>query len=135
MWRLMVPKARHMVALAIFVPLLLVLLHVVARHTDPYEAAEQFLMSDARVAESVGSVARVDFKFWDGFHFASSSNGGEANFTFDVSGSKRVSTIEVHLRSSSGVWRVVIAEVRSSNGETARIVGAAERRGQLLLLA
>lgn len=125
MWRLIKPKGRHLVALVVFLSLFLALLYVVARHTDAYEAAQRFIASDARVIESVGSVTRVDFKFWEGFHFTSSANGGEANFTFEVVGSKGVSIIEVHLRSSSGVWRVVIADVRSANGATARIVGAA----------
>lgn len=123
MWRLMLPKARHVVALAVFLVLLLALLYVVARHTDPYEAAERFLMSDARVSAAVGPVKQIDFKFWDGFHFISSSNGGEANFTFEVTGGKGVSTIEVHLRSSSGTWHVVTADVRAPGGVATRIVG------------
>ena len=125
MWRLMVPKARHVVALVVFLSLLLSLLYGVTPRTDAYEAAERFVLADARVAESVGSVIRAEFKFWNGFHFTSSSNGGEANFTFEVVGSKKVSTVEVHLRSSSGVWRVVTADVRTSDGATSRIVGTA----------
>lgn len=118
MWRLVVPKARHVVALIVFVSLLLPLLYMATRHTDPYEAAERFLSSDVRVVESVGSVTRIDFKFWDGFHF----NGEEANFTFEVTGSKGASVIEVSLRRSSGVWRVVTTEVLSAEGAASRIV-------------
>ena len=125
MWRLIVPKRRHVISLIVFLGLFLPLLYVVARHTDPYEAAEQFLSSDARVSAAVGPVTRIDFKFWDGFTFNSSSNGGNANFTFAVTGTKGVSVIEVHLRSSAGVWRVVIADVRASDGTSARLVGAA----------
>jgi hypothetical protein len=126
MWRLIQPKGRHLVALVVFVSLLLTLLYVVTRQTDAYEAAERFVSSDARVAESVGTVTRIDFKFWEGFQFMSSANGGEANFTFEVVGSKGgISIIEVHLRSSSGTWRVVTADIRSSEGATSRIVGMA----------
>lgn len=125
MWRLMVPKARHVIALAVFTLLLLALLFVVERNSDPYEAAERFLSSDVRVAAAVGPVTRIKFKFWAGFDVVSSSNGGVANYTFEVTGSKGVSMIEVHLRSSSGVWQVVTADVRSSEGATSRIVGAA----------
>ena len=123
MWRLMLPKARHIFALVFFALFLFVLLYVVVRQTDPYEAAEKFVASDARVSALVGSVSRVKLKFWNGFQFISSSNGGEANFTFEVTGSERVSTIEVNLRSSAGVWRVVTADIRSDNGVVARIVG------------
>ena len=53
MWRLMMPKPRHLIVMAIFVSLLLLLLYAVTRHTDPYEAAERFLVSDSRVTASV----------------------------------------------------------------------------------
>lgn len=124
MWRLMLPKARHVGTLVVFLSLLLAVLYVVARHTDPYEAAERFLLSDVRVSAAVGSVNRVDFKFWEGFHFASSSNGGEANFTFEVAGSRGSSVVDVHLRSASGVWRVVTADLRAPGGDAVRIVGS-----------
>ncbi len=121
MWSLIIPKRRHVVALIIFLALFLPLLYTVARHTEPYETAEQFLLSDDRVASSVGPVDRIDFRFWEGFHFT----GGDANFTFEVTGSKGTSIIEMHLRNSSGVWRVVTADVRASDGSTSRIVGFA----------
>ncbi len=124
MWRLIRPKGRHLAALAVFLSLLLTLLHVTARHTDAYQAAERFISSDARISESIGTVQAINFKFWDGFHFTSSSNGGDANFTFEVVTNRGLSIVEVKLLSSSGVWRVVIADVRSSNGATLRIVGA-----------
>jgi len=125
MWRLTMPKARHFIALAVFVPSLLILLYVVERNSDSYEAAERFLATDVRVVASVGSVTRIDFKFWEGFEVVGSSNGGTARYTFEVTGSKGVSIVEVILRSSLGVWRVVTADVRTSDGATSRIVGAA----------
>jgi len=125
MWRLMLPKTRHIVALVVFASLLFAVLYFTERHSDSYEAAERFLASDARVASIVGPVSRVEFKFWEGFEAVSSVNGGEAHYTFEVAGSKGVSTVKVHLRSSSGVWRVVTADVRASDGTTSRIVGAA----------
>lgn len=123
MWRLMAPKARHIFALVFFSLLLFVVLYFTERHSDSYEAAERFLASDARVASFVGPVARVDFKFWAGFEAVASLNGGEAHYTFEVAGSKGVSTIEVHLRSSSGIWQVVTADARFSGGTVSRIVG------------
>lgn len=120
MWSLIVPRRRHVVALIIFLALFLPLLYVVARHTEPYETAERFLLSDSRISSSVGPVSRVEFRFWDGFHFT----GGDATFAFEVTGSKGTSIIELHLRSSSGVWRVVTADVRTLDGSTTRLVGS-----------
>jgi hypothetical protein len=45
MWSLIIPKRRHVVGLVVFLVLFLPLLYVVARHTEPYETAEQFLLS------------------------------------------------------------------------------------------
>ena len=125
MWRLVLPKARHIFALVLFASLLFAVLYITERHSDSYEAAERFLASDTRVASIVGPVSRVEFKFWEGFEAVSSFNGGEAHYTFEVTGSKKMSTVGVHLRSSSGVWRVVAADVRASDGATLRIVRAA----------
>lgn len=118
MWRMIVPRARHLAALAVFLLLFLVLLYFAIRYSDRYGAAEQFILSDARVTESVGSVTRAKFEFWDGFHMS----GGEANFTFKVTGTKGVFTTKVQLRRSSGRWRVMAADIRSANGATSRIV-------------
>lgn len=122
MWRLSFPKARHVVALTVFLLLLLISIYVLTRHTASYEAAEKFLMSDARVSSAVGPVERIKFKFWDGFDFSSLPNGGEATFTFEVTSIKGTSIVELHLRSSSGTWRVTAAEVRAPRSLAARIV-------------
>lgn len=123
MWRMILPKPRHVVTLAIFTTLLLGLLYVIERNSDSYAAAERFLWSDAQVAALVGPPTRIDFKFWRGLDVVSSSNGGRASYTFEVSGNKATAIIEVQLRSSSGVWRVVTADVQASDGSTSRIVG------------
>jgi hypothetical protein len=119
----MMPKARHMIALAIFTALLFALLYVVERNSDQYEVAERFLSSDVRVAELVGKPAHIRFKFWDGFDVVASSNGGHANYTFEVSGSKGKAVVEIQLRSSAGRWQVMTATVRRADGSTTRIVG------------
>lgn len=118
MWSLIIPKRRHVIALVVFLVLFLPLLYVVARHTEPYDTAEQFLLSDSRIASSVGPVSQINFRFWDGFHFT----GGDAAFTFEVTGSKGTSIVELHLRSASGVWRVVTADVCAPDGSTSRVV-------------
>lgn len=121
MWSLILPKPRHLVALVVFVPLMLGVLYFFTRTTEPYEAAEHFLRSDARIASAVGPVTQVNFKIWEGFHFT----GGEANFTFEVAGSKGESVVALQLQRSAGTWRVIAADVRAADGSTSRIVGFA----------
>lgn len=123
MWSLILPKPRHVVAFVVFVPLMLGLLYFFTRNTEPYETAEHFLRSDGRIASAVGPVAQVNFKFWQGFHFT----GGEASFTFEVTGSKGASLVELQLQRSAGTWRVIAADVRAADGSTSRIVGFAHR--------
>jgi hypothetical protein len=118
MWSLIIPKPRHLVALILFLALLLGLLYFVTRNSEPYETAEQFLLSDGRIASAVGPVAQVNFRFWDGFDFT----GGNARFTFGVTGSKGSFVVALDLRRSSGVWHVVTADVRALDGSTSRIV-------------
>lgn len=123
MLKWLIPKRRHIVALSIFLPLFLVLLYTAAKNTDPYEEAERFVSSDVRIVSLVGSVKSTNFRFWDGFNFNSAGNGGEANFNFEVTGNRAVSVVEIHLRSSLGVWRVVTVDVRMPDGTTTRVVG------------
>ena len=125
MWRMILPKTRHIVALVVFASLLFAVLYFTEKRSDSYEAAERFLASDPHVASVIGTVSRVEFKFWEGFEAVSSVNGGEAHYTFEVAGSNGISSVKVHLRSSLGVWRVVTADVRAPDGTTSRIVGAA----------
>jgi hypothetical protein len=121
MWSLILPKRRHVVALVVFVPLMLGLLYFFTRTTEPYETAEHFLRSDGRIVTAVGQVAQVNFKFWEGFHFT----GGDASFTFEVTGSKGASVVALQLKRTAGQWRVVAADVRAADGSTSRIVGFA----------
>lgn len=119
MWSLIVPKRRHIIALIVFAPLMLGLLYFSARNAEPYEVAEYFLRSDQRIASVVGPVAQINFKFWEGFHFT----GGDASFTFEVTGSKGASVVVLHLQRSAGAWRVIAADVRPAGGSTSRVVG------------
>jgi hypothetical protein len=108
----------------ILATLIFLLTYFEARHSDPYEVAERFLYTDARVKEAVGPVARVDFRFWDGFEYS----GGEAKFTFTVIGRNGASVTDVHLRSLSGAWSVLTVELRDGGGLASRIVGFTAER-------
>lgn len=123
MWRLILPKPRHIVTLAVFSTLLLVALYIIERNSDSYAAAEHFLLTDARVVALVGPPTRVAFQFWRGFEVISSPNTGKASYTFKVSGKKGTAIAQVQLRSSSGEWHVVAANLRAPDGTSSQIGG------------
>lgn len=122
MWPLIKPKARHLVALAIFLPSLLLTLYLITINSEDYEQAERFVAQDARVAASIGQVKKTDFKFWSGFESATSGGGGHASYSFEATTDKGVFTIDVHLRRASGKWRVEAADIRGRDGAQNRIV-------------
>jgi len=64
MWSLIKPKVRHLMALAVFLPLMLLVLYLVTKKTDAYEEAARFVAEDARLSASIGTVQKTDFKFW-----------------------------------------------------------------------
>lgn len=125
MWPLVKPKARHIVALALFLPLLLLTLYLVAKNTDAYEEAERFVARDIRVATSVGQVKKTNFKFWEGFEFT----GSNANFSIEATSEKDVFIIDVRLRCVAGTWRVEAADIRARDGTQTRIVAADDKQG------
>lgn len=118
MWSLIKPKARHLVALAVFLPLLLSTLYVVTKNTDAYEEAVRFVAQDTRVAASIGKVKKTDFKFWEGFEFT----GSKANFSIEASSEKGTFIVDVRLHSAADVWHVESADIRGSDGAPIRIV-------------
>lgn len=117
MWPLIKPKARHFVALAVFLPLLLLTLYFVAKNTDAYEEAERFVAQDARVAASIGNVKKIDFRFWEGFEFT----GSNANFSIEATSDKGTFIVDVRVRSVAGAWRVEAADIRARDGTLIRI--------------
>lgn len=103
--------------MAIFLPLLLITLYLTTKNTDAYEAAARFVATDARIAASIGPVAKTSFKFWDGFEFT----GSDANFSLDATTDKGKFVVEVHLRYLAGTWRVETADIRARDGTQTRI--------------
>jgi hypothetical protein len=118
MWPLIRPKARHLVALAVFLPLLLLGLYLVTKNTDAYEEAARFVEQDARVAASIGTVKKTDFKFWEGFEFT----GNNANFSVKATSDRGTFVVDVRLRCVAGAWRVEAADIRGQGGTLTRIV-------------
>jgi len=123
MWRRMIPSLRHVVALGIIMPGVFFVAVFNARHSDPHEAAEEFVSSDDRIRELVGQVTHVNFRFWDGFHATEWANGGNANYFFGVDGKLKKSVVKVRLIGRQGRWSVVAASIRFPNGAILPIVG------------
>ena len=127
------PKLRHVCALIAFVALLLPTIHFLATKTDAYKEAERFVHSDPRLLDTVGPVAEVHFRFWNGFEFT----GCAANLPFEVVGQKGAFLVDVYLRCNAERWQVESADIRSSDGQLKRIVGnsgAQDRIGSLIVM-
>lgn len=120
MWALIKPKPRHLVALAVVLPLLLLTLYLVTKNTAAYEEAERFVSTDARIVDSIGRVSRVEFKFWKGFEFT----GSDATFSFEATSEKGAFTVDVRLRCVAGKWRVETVDIRTQNRLEKRIAAA-----------
>ena len=117
MWALIKPRARHVIALAIFLPLLLLTVYLVTINSEDYEEAERFISQDARVADSIGRVIKTTFEPWKGFEFG----GGKASYSFEATTDKGVFTIDVRLRRASGKWHIEDADIRGRDGMQSRI--------------
>jgi hypothetical protein len=116
-WPLIKPKRSHVAAMTIFLLLFLISLYLVTKNTEAYEAAENFVATDARVAAAIGPVKRTDFKFWNGFEFT----GSDANFSIGAVADKGEFVIEVRLHCLSGTWQVEEADIRARDGTQTRI--------------
>lgn len=117
MWPLIKPKARHLVALAVFLPLLLLGLYIVTKNTDAYEEAARFVAEDDRVAASIGIVKKTDFRFWEGFEFT----GRNAHFSIGATSDKGTFVVDVYLHSVAGEWNVEAANIREHDDTLTRI--------------
>lgn len=102
-WRF---RARHLLILAVLLPLFLFSLYLFAKHSDAYENAEYFARNSAHVTKRIGTVSKVSFRFWDGFDIAPAGSGGEASFVLGVSGSSEGAVLDVRLKRIGNIWRV-----------------------------
>lgn len=107
-------------ALAVFLPLLLLAIYLVAKNTNAYKEAVRFVEQDARVAGSIGKVQKTDFKFWSGFEFTSSN----AHFSIEVTSDKGVFVVDVYLSCVAGIWHVRAADIRARDDSLTRITAS-----------
>ena len=118
MWSLIQPKARHFIALAVFLPLLVLVLYLVAKNTDAYDEAARFVAKDVRVVAVIGAVQKTDLKFWKEFEFT----GSNANFSIEAKSSQGTFVVDVRLHCVAGVWRVKAADIYGPGDTVTRIV-------------
>lgn len=116
----LLPKRRHLAALAIFVPLLLVALYAVTKTSQDYETAESFVAHDSRIAAVTGKVKQVSFMLWRGFESVG-GNGGHASYSFSATADNGQFVIDVHLRCVAENWRVTTVDIRTRDGAETRI--------------
>ncbi|MDR3392855.1 MAG: hypothetical protein P4L77_14090 [Sulfuriferula sp.] len=105
-------KFRHFASLLIMFFVLVSMLFLFTTHSDTYKEAELFAREDPQVADLIGHVAIVDFRFWDGFESLSAGSGREANFVFDVAGEKAKAILDIRLSRVVGKWYVDLAYLR-----------------------
>lgn len=117
MWKLIALRFKNLLVLAIFVPILLSVLYLTVTRDQGYLESELFVRQDDRLALEIGSVKKVNFKFWNGFEF-SGSNG---NFIFEVATERGIFIVDVRIRQFSGVWHVVSADFRDAKGQYQRL--------------
>ena len=102
-------KCFVIVALSVSV---LLALDLVARHSDAYGKAMHFVSRDSRISSLIGTVHRVDFRFWHGFSFI----GHDADFSFRTTGVGGSYVVDVRLRRKVKAWQVHDADIRTDDG-------------------
>ncbi len=114
--------AKHVVALAMFLPIALLAQYLVTISNESYEEAKLFITQDARVVAAIGQVKKIEFKFWSNYGFVESSSSGHADYLFAATTDQGVFTIGISLRKTSGLWHIEAAEARVPGRSQARIV-------------
>jgi hypothetical protein len=109
------PKRRHFIAMAIFIPLLLFIIYLSVKNSLEYKVAEQFVAHDPQVTNIIGKVHHTDFKFWSGFE-SIDGNGGHAKFRFNAVTDQGVFTVQVYLICSAEKWQVKAVDIYTRNG-------------------
>jgi len=113
---LFIPKRQALIGLAIFFPLLLLAIFIIAKNSYEYEVTEQFIAHDPQVAAIIGKVQQVNFKYWKGFESVD-GNGGHAKFWFSATTEKGKFTILIYLRNCSEEWLVETVDIYAQNRE------------------
>lgn len=122
MWKLMLPKPRHMVLLLVGSLGVYALIYFLATTGEAYEYGRYFVTEDQRVANVTGQQHEQRLSFWSGFGFSFGDHDGEASFTVRVKGERGTFDVPMELKKLQGRWSVVGAKAVSAKGETVVIV-------------
>ena len=90
--------------------------------SEPYEAAKQFVASDARVLRVTGAQSSRSLALLKGFRYTFGDRTGEANFTFKVSAERGRFDVRVDLEKRGGQWVVVRSQASSEAGDVTDVV-------------
>jgi hypothetical protein len=123
MWKVMLPKRRHIVMLLVGSALVYALVYLQAVAGEPYEYARAWVRSDPRVIEVTGAQLAQGFNFWHGYEYSFSATEGSASLELSVEGGRGKFNVRLVLQKRQGRWTVVSANAVNEKGEAVVIVG------------
>ena len=122
MWKMMLPKPRHLVLMAIVMLAVYALTNFQAITGEPYEYGRHFVMEDQRVLKVTGPQREQRLRLWSGYSHSCGDNDGEASLTLRVTGDRGTFDVPLALQKRQGRWSVVSAKAVDEKGETFVIV-------------
>lgn len=122
MWKLILPKPRHVVLLLVGSLGAYALIYCLATTGEAYEFGRHFVTEDQRVASVTGPQHDQRLGFWSGFNYSLSDSDGEASLTVHVRGDRGTFDVPMELKKRQGRWSVVSAKTVSEKGDTVVIV-------------
>jgi hypothetical protein len=122
MWKMMLPKPRHLVLLVVGSLVVYGLIYFQMTTGEAYEYGRHFVMEDQRVTKLTGPQRDQRLNFWRGFSYSFGDKDGEASLTMRVTGERGEFNVPLALQKRQGRWAVVSAKAISEKGETFVIV-------------
>jgi hypothetical protein len=122
MWKMMLPKPRHLVLLVVVSLVVYALIYFQATTGEPYEYGRHFVTEDQRVTKVTGPQRDLRLNFWRGFSYSFGDNDGEASLTLRVQGDRGTFDVPLALKKRQGRWSVVSAKAVDEKGEIVMIV-------------
>lgn len=118
MWKLMLPKRRHIFLLVIGSALVYALAYLHAITGEPYEYARDWVKTDVRVLEVMGSPQVHGFNFWHGYEYSFGAQEGSASLALRAEGDRGKFTVPLTLQKRQGRWTVVSAKAVNERGDS-----------------
>lgn len=122
MWKMMLPKPRHLVLMVVVMLAVYALTNFQAITGEPYEYGRHFVMEDQRVTKVTGPQREQQLRLWSGYSHSFGDKDGEATLTVHVIGERGAFDIPLVLKKRQGRWSVVSAKAVNEKGETTVVV-------------